>query len=473
MLMKNTQYRPLYKNLNCFWLWFALAQLSFLTTLWLPYQGEEGVYTITSMEMAARHEWIAPTLYGENYARPPLLNWLMIPLAHCFGWQNVLVVSRSITIVATLLTSLLLIWFVHRIFRDRLLAIFSGLIFVSGDMLFRRGWLAYADPLFSLWVFAAIAFLWIAVEEEKPWFLLLAAVGLMASFLTKAMTGYLFYGVALCVLGWRKGNWQFFLKKEAVVLHGLAVVFPLVWSQWISQGAHGFGMIYDIISKLNFDQFNGYFVKLACFPFDTLLRWLPLSALLIYFGVTSDNKKGYFIPLKEAKIQILLWMVGLNYLPYWLAPETHARYLMPLYPLFSIVLAYWIVVLGEKKLKCTLTVLCVCIVLRYVAGIFIFPYYEQRYRGDYQAVAADILTIAGEEPLYSVDYSAVGLSVSAAIDAAWMPRAVLVRPPLSWESGFVISRSNDILDTTIKKVYRLGTQRLYLLCRGEDCYGAS
>src|SRR5689334_11464268 len=86
-------------------LWFIVALLSLLTTLPLPYVGEESVYTLTSLEMAFNHEWLVPTLYGANYARPPLFNWLIIPLAQFLGWTHVLIASRLVTLGATLCTS--------------------------------------------------------------------------------------------------------------------------------------------------------------------------------------------------------------------------------------------------------------------------------------------------------------------------------------------------------------------------------
>ena len=50
------------------WLLYALAALSFLTTLHLPYVGEEGVYTITSLEMGFRHAACGPLVRSSYHA---------------------------------------------------------------------------------------------------------------------------------------------------------------------------------------------------------------------------------------------------------------------------------------------------------------------------------------------------------------------------------------------------------------------
>ena len=101
------------------WLLYALAAASFVTTLGLPYIGEEGVYTITSLEMSLNRDYLVSTLYGGAYGRPPLYNWLIIPVAHVFGWDHVLVAARLVTAVATVLTGLVLSWMTTRLTGDR------------------------------------------------------------------------------------------------------------------------------------------------------------------------------------------------------------------------------------------------------------------------------------------------------------------------------------------------------------------
>src|SRR5690242_17972844 len=176
------------------WWWlYAAAALSLFTTLTLPYIGEEAVYTITSLEMRLNHDFFVTTLYGENYGRPPLLNWLVIPLAEALGWQHVLIASRLVATMATLGAGLVLAWLTLHLTRNRTLAALSAAVFLSGDVLFYRGWLAYSDPLFMLFVFGAIACLWVSVLEKRGALLWLAMLCLTCGFLAKVQTAYLFY----------------------------------------------------------------------------------------------------------------------------------------------------------------------------------------------------------------------------------------------------------------------------------------
>jgi 4-amino-4-deoxy-L-arabinose transferase-like glycosyltransferase len=139
------------------WTLYAIAALSFATTLRLPYIGEEGIYTIAAMEMRFRGDYFANTLYGTRHGQPPLLNWLIIPLADFLGWEHVLIASRLVAACATISTGLVLAWLVAALTFDQRLAAFAALVYLTSDALVYHGWGAYTYPLFAFFAFAAIA----------------------------------------------------------------------------------------------------------------------------------------------------------------------------------------------------------------------------------------------------------------------------------------------------------------------------
>ena len=77
-------------------LFLILAALSFIPTLCLHSVGEEGLYTISSMEMWESKDWLIQTVYGVNQQRPPLMNWLVIGVSSLIGWSHVLVAARIV-----------------------------------------------------------------------------------------------------------------------------------------------------------------------------------------------------------------------------------------------------------------------------------------------------------------------------------------------------------------------------------------
>ena len=214
------------------WWIFWLAAGSFLPLLLLQYVGEEAVYTILAQELRAKDDLTVTTIYGVPYGRASAYAWLIAALTGLIGAANILMAARLIAATATVVMGLTLAWLVHRLFRDRLFAAFSAAAFLSGDVLLYHGWLAYADPCFSLFTFAAMACLWVATQERRSGLLLLAGPASMASFLAKALTGYVFYGVLGLVLLWRHRTGRFCSRRHRSSCTSLQPVFRCSGTNW-------------------------------------------------------------------------------------------------------------------------------------------------------------------------------------------------------------------------------------------------
>jgi len=290
---------------------------------------------------------------------------------------------------------------------------------------------------------------------------------LSCAFLTKAITAYIFYGTAVLVLLVRSENRKFLLQPRSLVLHLLALLFPFFWYVYVSAGAHGPAMVQVIIDKLDGNGLWSYLGRLVVYPLKTIAYFLPLSFLALYLLVrkrTLSNNR----PSRE--MVTILWILGLSFLPYWLAPEGGSRYIMPIYPLFALMFAWIIWSSGREWVRLAVRLMGVLIVLRYVWGIWGLPYYEVHYRGgDYAAVAERIMERAGDNPLYVNDCSATGLSVSAAIAIRRLPEPPLELAPKQWENGFVISYTPDPELGEVVEQFDFAANSMYLLCRGESC----
>ena len=457
-----------YSAKTWWWLYLAAA-FSFITTLGLPYIGEEAVYTITSLEMRLNHDFFVTTLYGTNYGRPPLLNWLIIPLADALGWDHMLLASRVVTASATIVTGLVLAWLAWHLTGNRGYAALCALVFLSGDALFYRGWLAYSDPLFTLFVFSAVACLWMAVLRRQGTLLWLAMLLVTCGFLTKVQTAYLFYGVAFIVLAMDRDARRFLLGANAIIAHVFALGVFFIWHAHFTDGTQSAGTWVDITLKLRNIDIGDYLNQLWWFPLQTVLRFAPASAVAIYF-MWRIRAPAPAAPLAaDFPWRGLIAMLVLNYLPYWLGPNSHIRYIMPLYPLIALLIAAAIWRCGERPLAIATRWLMAAIVLRYVLGLWLFPWYQQHYRGDYAATAAQIVAATRGYPLYATDSSATGLSVIAHLDTLRYPSPYLSWPPAQWEHGFVLSYTPNPEWGQVSASYALGSNKLYLMCRGAAC----
>ena len=446
-----------------------LAAVSYLPTLAFYYVGEEAIFPIVSLEMWHQRDWTQQSLFGLNPLHNPLFNWLIIPLAALTGWEYVLPVTRAITVAATLATAATVGWLAWRLRREAAFAWFAALVYLTlADVLLYRGWLAYVDPLFGFFVFGAIATLWVACVERRPALIALAVGSLTCAFLSKAFTAYAFYGGAALVLmvtpQWRR----VLLSAPSLALHAAAALAPALWLALLpAKSGQGSRMFAEILAKLAPPGPLEYLQQLAGFPAETVLRLSPAVLLAAYFAWRGRiDLRSEFRP----HFRTAAWIALIGYLPYWLAPHGAIRYLVPVYPVIALALAMLLWCTGEQAATTTRNWLIGAIALKFVAAVFLFPYYQSHYRGENYALAArDIIARTAGHPFYTMADTASGLSVAGYVDVWRYPAAPLRWAPEHWESGFVLTETVDASTGKIAARYVLGGDVLYLLCRGAAC----
>ncbi len=447
-----------------------LAALSFAPTLAFYYVGEEAIFPISSLEMWHQREWIQQPLFGSSLLHNPLFNWMIIPLAALVGWEYMLPVTRALTIAATLSTAAVVAWLARRLTRDVIFGRFAALVYLTlADVLLYRGWLAYVDPLFACFVFASIAALWVACEEERPALIAFAVLSLTCAFMSKAFTAYVFYAAAALVLFVRAPFRRVLLHPVSLVLHVAAVVAPLIWLAWLPKNAgQGARMFNEILAKLAPDNALDYLGHLVGFPLETALRLMPALGVAAYllWSRRAVGDESHAQPLRIAG-----WMAFLNFLPYWLSPHGNIRYLMPIYPIIALALAFVLWRAWRSSGAMILRWLGAAVIVKLLAAVILFPYYQSHFRGEnYAATARAIIERTAGHALYTTDVSASGLSVAGYIDAWRYPQT----PPLhwvpgQWDSGFVLSYTLDPQLGAVAEHYVLGGNDLYLMCRGAAC----
>lgn len=451
------------------WLLFAIAALSFLPALGFYYVGEEAVFPKSALEMWFHGEPVKRLLFGSDLQHTPLFAWLIIPPAALLGWDWVLPVTRAITIAATVLTSLMVAWLVQSLYRDPLFSAMSAAIHLTlADLFFYRGWLAYVDPLFGLLVFSALACLWVACERRSHGLLLLAVLALTAGFLAKALTAYVFYAGAVAVLLLQPSYRRFLLSLPAIAIHVLAAALLLLWLGLVAPSrGQGGRMFSEILAKLAPESFADYALKLLAYPLETLLGLAPAGLLALWLLI---RRRTTLNAGSDAHLRTAALIALAGYLPYWLAPHSNMRYLIPLYPFAGLIIARLLWRGGEGMLATTRKWLVGAIVLKLLVVTIAFPLYQSRYRGEnYLRTAETLIEVTKGHPLYTLNVSASGLSVAAYIDVARLPQPPLTFPPADLKDGFIITYEPDPQLGAIAAQYRLGGNDLYLLCRGTAC----
>ncbi|MGO9952163.1 MAG: ArnT family glycosyltransferase [Dissulfurispiraceae bacterium] len=451
-----------------YWLIFSLAALSFLLTLPLQYIGQESVYPLMSYEMSFYSKYLTPSMYGMYYWRPPLYNLMIIPVAQLIGWDYMLVAARLVALTATISSALLLAWFVRRLFGDKTFAAFTALIYLTlGDVLFYRGWLCYSEPVFALFVLIAIVFGWLAVAEKRHSYLAVAVLAVSAAFLSKALTAYVFYVVAMIVIAYRQRRWAFLYSWKSLLLHGLALSFPLFWYRIVpAEALQSQGMLADITSKLIPISSDKYLKHVLSYALQTMLMMMPIAGVLLYaFMLRQELGKWRGHPY----IVTVLIIALVNYLPYWLSPESDARYIFPLLPLIALALAYLIFYGAPRVQEWSMKWIIGVIILKFAFGLLGFPFFHPQSRAAFEPVAKDILRSVGNHPLYATDMSGSALSVVAHVDRLIYPKAPLAWPSAQFSDGYVISAWRDQDMGILVKKYSVGNDEVYLRCKGTAC----
>lgn len=449
---------------------YLVAALSSLGTLAFYYVGEEGILTITSMEMWRRGDWLRLWMYGGDAQHGVFANWLIIPLASLIGWEHVLAAARAVMVCSTIATGAVVYGLLRRLGRDAGFAALAAVAYITfADILIYRGWLAYRDPLFGLLVFAAIAALWIGARESRSRWFMAAGVLTLAAYLTKGITAYVFVGSAAVVLLAMRDTRPALLRPAAWVSAAFALALLLGWLFLVQTGSgQALRFTAEIGAKLVPPGIGEWLWKLLTYPLETVLRLLPASGVALYLLVRRPAARA--VLHEDPVARVALWIALLGFLPYWLAPHSHFRYLLPIAPLAAIVFAALIERGGENLRRVTFRLMWAVVAIKIAFVTIAFPLYQERYRGaNYLAAAQAILARTAGHALYTSDVSASGLAVTAHIDVARLPQPPLVFPPAEWSNGFVIAYEPNSKLGAVAAQYRLGGNDLYLLCRGAAC----
>ena len=457
---------PSWPAARALWVLYAVAAASFLPAIGFHYVGEEAIFPISSLEMWHRGEWVQQFFYGSSLQHNPLFNWLIIPLATLVGWEHMLAVARALTIAATIGTGLVVAWLCRALYRDAGFAAFAALAFLTlADVFFYRGWLAYADPLFAFFTLGAMACVWVACLRRSAGLLALAMAALTCAFMTKALTAYVFYGGTVLVLLMDRQHRAFLLGPASWVAHLAGAALPIAWLYFLPENTgQGGRMLAEIVAKMAPASVFDYAVKLVTYPVDTLFRLAPLAPVAIYHWWRRRDA----VDNEGAHLHTLVAIALVNYLPYWLAPQSSMRYLLPLYPLAAIVIARVLWTRGGEAEARRWVIGMIAVKLALV--LVLFPYYQSRYRGEnFAAAARDIVQRTAGHPLYTYNVTASGMSVTAHIDVMRLPSAPITFPPQKWETGFIILHEPDAGMGQVAAEYRFGGNTLYLQCRGTAC----
>ena len=435
------------------------AVLAMFLPLGLQFIGEEPVFAIFSYEMLAYHNIWQPTLYGLPHQRPPLYTWLVGITATGIGWGHMDMAIRLVSIAASLGTAAFAGFMARRIINAPHAGWLTALIYLTlGETMFWYGWLGYADATFAFFIFAMSACLWLSIRDGRTRWFTVAVFMLICAVLTKAMTAYVFFVLTALVCAREFRNWRFLLRPVPVMLFAASLLTPWLWGH-ISGGAsaHTSGLVHDITQKFAHFDIMAYLVHLVAFPLQNATRVMPLGLLLAWLTF----RRG--LPARKPPTRTILLIIGINYLPYWLAPESSMRYVIIFYGWVALAFACWLISASRKYQYAAMYIMLATLVLKLPYSLWLLPHFKQEGpHRDQRAVATEILEISGHTPIRSMNHAAEGIGVAAYIDMMAGPDHLVLHPRNGDRNVFVMTYGPHPSFGTPVKTYKLHNTPVYL-----------
>ncbi|MBI3838533.1 MAG: glycosyltransferase family 39 protein [Planctomycetia bacterium] len=302
----------------------------------LTIRGEESRWARVAHEMMESGDWIVPRQQGAPFPdRPPLNSWAIIGASKLTGQLN-LAAIRLPSVLATLLTTLL-IYFYSRNFLARIGAFGSAAAFATMAQVLQLGRVAESDALLTVCAAGAL-FSWhygYACRNSPPlaWIAGYALAALAG--LAKGPQGPVYFVAITSVFLCCRRDWQFLFNRWhlagftgfALIIGAWQLPFYLALDAASAQAVWSEGG--EVGVRFQYHSLGRALEHWVSYPFEVLICMLPWSLMLSVLPT-----RWFWRDVGEARpmAMFLLTACAVAFPTCWLPASSRARYFMSLYP---------------------------------------------------------------------------------------------------------------------------------------------
>lgn len=244
----------------------------------------ESNYALTAKEMVLSGNWMSPQIYGHFwFDKPVMVYWLLSVSYTILGFTDL--ASRLPSALCGALTVTSLIWYVRRITKDNVIAVWSGVMLGSSLAFWIISHAVITDSILMLFTIPTLLSAYIGLLENNKLHMTIAYAAAGLACLTKGPVGLVLPGLFLLCWCFRMQDKRYFLRlfPWQGILAFLVVVLPWYGGMYL---IHGNSFINDFLGLHNLlratssehPKDNHFYYYLIIFP----LSLLPWTGLFFY-----------------------------------------------------------------------------------------------------------------------------------------------------------------------------------------------
>lgn len=265
----------------------------------------ESNYALTAKEMVLSGNWMSPQIYGHFwFDKPVMVYWLLSVSYTILGFTDL--ASRLPSALCGALAVTSLIWYVRRITKDNVIAVWSGVMLGSSLAFWIISHAVITDSILMLFTIPTLLSAYIGLIESNKLHMTIAYASAGLACLTKGPVGLVLPGLfLLCWCLWQDKRYFLRLFPWQGILAFLAVVLPWYGGMYL---IHGNSFIYDFLGLHNLlratssehPKDNHFYYYLIIFP----LSLLPWTGLFFYELKKQWKEKSPFYKF------LTVWSLG-------------------------------------------------------------------------------------------------------------------------------------------------------------------